>query len=78
MTGRKPLGKRPHHLQIGACAMQQHDRREARVTPPQIDHIQTCAGDRDRLTPRWISPFKDKNAGLCEQCEGDQHRHEDD
>ena len=78
MTGRKPLGERPHHLQIGACAMQQHDRREARVRPPQIDHIQNRARDRDPLPPRWISPLKDKNADLRQQCQRDQHRHEDD
>jgi hypothetical protein len=58
--------------------MQQHDGRQARIALPQIDRIQDRAGDRDHLTPRWISPLKDKNGCLSQQCESDWHRDQHD
>src|SRR6478735_1401375 len=60
-----------------SCAMQQQDRRTRGVARPQFDHIQRRAGDIDLPSLRWIEPFEHKNAGLCDQRQHRQPRHDE-
>ena len=52
MVVRQPLGERTHHFQIGACAMQHHDRRC--VGRPDLDDVQPRTSNFDHAPLRRV------------------------
>ena len=58
--------------------MNQDDRRVRTVAPPQINHIQTRAGDFNRFTALGITSLQKKDAELCEQHQADERGHQND
>ena len=55
--------------------MDHHDRGAGGIARPEIDDVETCAGDVDGLALLRISALQDKHAGLRDQRQNDQRRH---
>jgi len=68
----------PHRLQIGAGAMDHHDRGTGGIARPDIDDVEACAGDLDGLALRGIDALQDKHADLRGQRQDRQRRHDND
>ena len=74
---REPFADRlPHHLEIGTCAMQHHDRRTGRVTRADIDDVEGAAGDLDHPALGGMRPLRQPDAGLRDQRQHRQRRHD--
>ena len=59
MVFRQPLAKRlPHHFEIGARAMQHHDRRTGRIARADIDDMKGRAGDLDHPALGGMGPLR--------------------
>ena len=73
----KPLADRlPHHLEIGTRAMEHHDRRTGRVARADIDDVEGSARHLDHPALGGMGPLAEKNAGLRDQRQHRQRRHD--
>ncbi len=73
----KPFADRlPHHLEIGTRAMEHHDRRTGRVARADIDDVEGPARHLDHPALGRMGPLAEKNAGLRDQHQHRQRRHE--
>ena len=69
------VAERPHRFEIRARAMDHHDRRAGGVARPEIDDVETRAGDVDGLALLRIDALQGKHAGLRDQRQNNQRRH---
>ena len=77
MLAGKPVAERlPHGLQVRAGAMDQHNGRTGSVARPEFDDVERCAGHLDHLALCGIGALQDNDAGLCDQRQDQQRRHE--
>ena len=73
----EPFAERlPHHLEIGTRAMEHHDRRTGGVARADIDDMERRARDLDHPALRRIGALQRQNAGLRDQRQHRQRRHD--
>ena len=76
--GKQIAERVPHGFQVGTGAMDHHDGRPGRVARPDVDDIEDGAGNLDRLALRRIGALQEEHAGLRDQRQHRQHRHDRD
>ena len=75
----EPLAERPaHHFQIRACAMDHHDGRTGFIARPDLEHVEAGAFDLDHPALGRIGALQRQDAGLCDQRQQRQRRHDED
>ena len=55
----------PHHFEIGAGAMQHHDRRTGRIARADIDDMKRRAGNLDHPARGGMGPLRSANTPAC-------------
>ncbi len=58
--------------------MDHYNRRTGGIARPDVDDVEPCAGDLDHAASRGIGALQGKNAGLRDQCQDCQRRHDND
>ena len=74
--GKHVAERLPHALQIGAGAMDHHDRRAGGVVRPDIHDMERRAGDLDHPPLRGIGALQGKDARLRGHRQDNQRRHD--
>ena len=73
----KPVAKRlPHGLQIGAGAVDHHDRGPGGIARPDIDDVEGSTRNLDQLALRGPGTLQQDDASLCDQRQDRQRRHD--
>ncbi len=74
----EPVAERlAHRLEIRARAMDHHNRRAGGIPRPDVEHVEPAAGDLDHPALGGIKPLQDQHAGLRDQRQNHQRRHQD-
>ncbi len=75
-AGKHVAKRTPHHFEIRTRAMDHHDGRTGGIAWPDIDDMERRAGDLDQLALRRIGALQEKHAGLRDQRQHHQRRHD--
>lgn len=75
LAGEAIAERPPHRFQIGARAVQHHDR-QASVARAEIDDVKHGAVDRDHPALRWKGALHGDDSGLRNQRQQNQRRHD--
>ena len=73
MLARQEIAERtPHHLEIGARTMQQHDRGLVRSAFAKLNNMNATVRNIDDATRRWMKTFDARNRDAGERRQQDQ------
>jgi hypothetical protein len=75
IPGEEIAERPPHRLEVGARAVQHHDR-QARIVRPEIDEVKHGTIDLDHPTLRWKGALHGEDAGLRDQRQHNQRGHD--
>jgi hypothetical protein len=78
ISGEQLAKRLPHHLQIGAGAMDHHDGGTDGIARADVHDVERCAGDLDHPALRGKSALQREHTGLRDQRESSQRRHHND